>query len=205
MVNAAHALAGLPAALVGLMSSYTYLGIFLLMLLGSACLPVPSEIVLPVTGALAAAGLLNVWLGIAVAIVGSIIGIMIDYYIAYFVGKDIVYKHLKTFHIKKATIDEFDAWFRQNGPFAVCVSRLIPVVRGLINFPAGFALMPKRQFVFYSLVGTVIWDVSLVFFGYYALSTRSLSLLFTFIAAFAIVLYLIYVFALRRIRTASRK
>ncbi len=204
MAGTISALTGLAAAAMGIVGAYGYLGIFFLMLLESASVPVPSEVVLPAIGALAAAGTLNVWLGITAAIAGSMIGIMIDYYIAYFVGKDIIYKHLAWFHIKKSTLDSFDAWFKKNGSFAVFVSRLIPIVRGLISFPAGFAEMPKGQFLFYSFIGTVIWDAALVFFGYYALSTTNVTLLFVSIAAFAIVLYVIYVFAIGRIRKAGK-
>jgi membrane protein DedA with SNARE-associated domain len=207
MSNATQALAGLSglsSSLMGIITSHAYIGILILMLLESASLPIPSEIILPAVGELAAAGALNVWLGLVVAIAGSMIGIMIDYYIAYFVGKDIVYKHLGAFHVKKGTLDAFDAWFSRNGSFAVFISRLIPVVRGLISFPAGFAEMPKGQFLLYSFAGTVIWDAALIFFGYYALSTKNITLLFAAVAGFAVVLYLIYVFALKRIRNTGK-
>jgi membrane protein DedA with SNARE-associated domain len=205
MVNAAQALSGLSGSIAGIITAHGYLGILFLMMLESASVPIPSEIILPAIGALAASGTLNVWLSIVAAVIGSMIGILIDYYVAYYVGKDIVYRHLAWFHIKKSTLDSFDAWFAQNGSFAVFVSRLIPVVRGLISFPAGFAAMPKGKFLLYSLAGTVIWDVALVFFGYYAFATNNVTLIFVAVAAFAIALYLIYAYAIRRIRVAGRK
>ncbi len=204
MPNVLLASTGIAGALTSVIGAHSYLGIFLLMLLESASLPIPSEVILPAVGLLAASGALNLWLSIAAAIAGSMIGIIIDYYIAYFVGKDIVYKHLRAFRIKRATLDAFDAWFTRNGSFAVFVSRLIPVVRGLISFPAGFAQMPKARFLLFSFAGTVIWDVALTLFGYYALSTTNVTLLFASVGAFAIVIYAIYVVATRRIRTKAR-
>ncbi len=205
MANATHALIGLPAAIMSVISSYTYVGIFLLMTLESASLPIPSEIILPAAGALSASGAINIWLALLVALAGGIIGMMIDYYIAYYIGKDVVYKHLGWFRIKRKTLESFDAWFRQNGPFAVFISRLIPLVRGLISFPAGFAKMPKAQFLAYSFSGTLIWDVALLLFGYYAIHIRNVDLLFAAIAVFVIVLYAIYALAFRRIRAAGKK
>ena len=195
---------GVPSAMEHIIGAYSYLGIFFLMLLESASLPIPSEIVLPVIGALSAASKLDVYLGIIAAIAGSMVGIAVDYYAAYYIGKDIVYRHLGAFHIKRKTLDGFDEWFKENGRFAVFISRLLPVVRGLISFPAGFAMMPKRQFFFYSFMGTVIWDVVLVLFGYYALSTSNVYLLMGTIAAFGIALYVIYAVAIRRINVMAK-
>ena len=159
----------ITCTITNLLMGYSYLGIFVLMALESASLPVPSEVVLPAIGYFAAKGYISLYLGILAAVVGSMIGIAVDYYIAYFVGKAYVYKHLQRFHIRKSSLDAFDAWFERNGSFAVFISREIPIVRGLISFPAGFAQMPKRKFFLYSLFGTIIWDVVLALFGYYAL------------------------------------
>ncbi len=201
-VNATAASAS-AAYLLHLIVAYKYYAILALMLLESASLPVPSEVVLPAIGYLAAQGQLNMALGATAAIIGSVIGFEIDYYIAYFVGKDIVYKHLKLFHIKQSTLDAFDRWFESNGSFAVFISRFIPVVRGLISFPAGFAEMPQKKFFLTSFAGTVIWDVALIIFGYYIGNATSATLIFAAIGVFAIILYLIYVYALRRIRNSA--
>ncbi len=186
---------------------HTYYAIFLLMTLESASLPVPSEVVLPAMGYLAAKmnPIINIYLGIAVAVAGSMVGITIDYSIAYFVGKEVVYKHLRTFHIKKKSLDAFDAWFRKNGNFAVFIGRLIPLVRGLVSLPAGFAKMPIKGFYLYSFLGTVIWDVVLTLFGYYALRTTNIYLLMVIVAAFGVLLYLVYVYAIRRIKKSTKR
>lgn len=183
-----------------LISQYGYYAIFALMLLEAAAFPVPSEVVLPAVGFFAAKGTIDPLLSFSAVIIGGIIGMGVDYYIAYFLGKEVVYKHLGLFHISRERLAAFDDWFEANGSFAVFITRLIPVVRALINFPAGFAQMPAKKFFAYSIAGTLIWDVLLIAFGYYALSITSFPLVIASIFVFALALYLIYRFAMRRMR-----
>jgi len=179
---------------------YGYAAVFVLMGLEAASLPIPSEVVLPAIGYLAAQGLLNVFLAFAVSLAAGILGMSVDYFVAYYVSKDVVYRHLRFFRIKKETLDAFDRWFNKNGAFAVFSFRLIPILRGLISLPAGFARMPLRQFYFYSILGTVIWDVLLISFGYYALGSSSISTIVILLSVLGVVMYVIYVLTLRRIR-----
>ncbi|MCL4373375.1 MAG: DedA family protein [Candidatus Marsarchaeota archaeon] len=183
-----------------LVKHYGYAAIFVLMLLEGSSIPVPSEVVLPLVGLFAKEGLLKLYLGVIAALLGSIAGLAIDYYIGYFIGKDIVYKHLKRFHIKQESLDAFDKWFERNGLAAVFLSRLIPALRTLMSFPAGFAKMPPRKFFAYSIAGSLIWDVVLALYGYYALSTSNAVLLMTSIGLFALVLYAIYYIAKKRMK-----
>ena len=185
-----------------LISQYGYYAIFVLMILEAAAFPVPSEVVLPAVGLLAARGVVNPEIGFTAVILGGIIGMGVDYYVAYFLGRDVVYKHLGLFHIKRRSLDAFDSWFERNGAFAVFITRLVPLVRALINFPAGFAEMPARKFFLYSIAGTLIWDVLLIGFGYYALSLSNFYYVLAAVIAFALALYLVYYFAMKRI---SRK
>jgi len=158
-----------------LVSKYGYYAIFGLTALEAASIPIPSELVLPLIGYFIFEKILDPFLSMAVVLSAEFVGMAINYYTAYFIGKDIVYKHLQLFHIKKETLDAFDVWFARNGSFAVFISRLMPVVRGLINFPAGFALMPQKKFYAYSMLGTALWDLFLISFGYY-LSKYALSM-----------------------------
>jgi membrane protein DedA with SNARE-associated domain len=183
-----------------LLKRYGYVGIFALMTLEAASLPIPSEVVLPAIGILASGGILNPFLAFVVAIAGAAIGMAIDYYVAYYLGKAVVYKHLRLFRVKQENLDAFDAWFSRNGDFAVFVTRMLPVVRGLINFPAGFARMDIRKFYAYSIAGTVIWFALLIAFGYYALAITNAYLLIAVFIAFAVAVYLLYWFATRRMR-----
>ncbi len=192
---------GASTWITGFVTSYGYLALFILMVLESASVPgVASEIVLPLAGLFAARGVLSFPIAFVVILAGSMIGMEIDYYVAYFIGKDFVYKHAKKFGIKEENIKDFENWFATNGPFAVFISRFIPVVRGLISLPAGFALMDQKKFFFYSLVGAIIWNFVLMLFGYYALAARNASHVLAFIAIFAIVMYVIFHISMYKIR-----
>jgi membrane protein DedA with SNARE-associated domain len=183
-----------------LISQYGYLAIFVLMVLEAAAFPIPSEVVLPAVGYLVAKGVVNPIIGFSAVIAGGIIGMTVDYYIAYFLGKDVVYKHLSFFHIKKEQLQNFDTWFASHGPFAVFVTRLVPLVRALINFPAGFAEMPIGRFLLFSISGTIIWDILLIAFGYYALAVNSVDIVAVSLAAFVLVLYVIYRYVMSHVK-----
>ena len=193
---------GSISALIG---AYGYIAIFVLTIL-EAAISIPSEVILPIVGYFGATGQINVFAGFGVAILGSVIGMVIDYYVAYFLGKEVVYKHLHLFHVKRRTIEAFDAWFAKNGRFTVFIARLIPLVRALINFPAGFAEMPIWDFVLYSLAGSAIWTAVLIGFGYYAHGlVRNLYYLVVALALFFTVLYALYRIMMKKIMKELEK
>ncbi|MCL5112192.1 MAG: DedA family protein [Candidatus Marsarchaeota archaeon] len=197
---------GSYAIVVHLMQHYGYLAIFGMMALEGSSVPIPSEIVLPLTGALAQQHVINLYIGFIAALAGSITGLAVDYYIGYYLGKDVVYKHLNRFNIKKESLDAFDAWFERNGIAAVLFSRLVPVIRTVMSFPAGFAKMPKKEFFGYSILGSLVYDAVLVSFGYYLLSAKSAVVIMTGIGVFAIILYLVYrLFMSKVVKTGSTK
>lgn len=185
------------SAISALVKSYGYAAIFGLMLLEGSSLPVPSEVVMPLAGLFSHQGLLSFYAALGAGLLGSVGGLAIDYYIGYFFGKDVIYKHLRTFHVKKESLDSFDTWFARNGDVAVFVSRLVPVIRTFMSFPAGFARMDQRRFFAYSIAGTFIWDAVLMAFGFYALSSRSAVLILISVAAFAIVIYVVYYLSMK--------
>ena len=155
------------ASVSAFIGTYGYIAIFALTA-AEAALPIPSEVILPLVGYFGAIGEISVFVGFAVAILGSLVGMVADYYVAYFLEKDVVYKHLRLFHMKRSSVEAFDAWFAKNGKLTVFVSRLIPLVRALINFPAGFAKMRVREFLLYSLAGTIICSASVAFSALYS-------------------------------------
>ncbi len=191
-------LTGAGTVLTSLLNSYGYLAVFVLMTLESASAPIPSEIVLPLAGLLAAQGAFNIYLVFVIVLVAGIIGITIDYYIAYYLEKDVVYRHLKDFHIKQEHLDAFDRWFERNGAFTVFIGRLLPEIRGLVSLPAGFAKMPLRKFYGYSIAGMAVWDIALLVFGYYALNAHNAYIVMIAVAIFAVALYALYRLAARR-------
>lgn len=182
---------GTLSALIG---ANGYVAVFVLMALEAASFPIPSEVVLPLVGYFGAVGKISVAGGFAAAILGSVVGMSADYAVAYLLGKEVVYKHLGFFHVKRRTLEAFDAWFADNGRFTVFISRLLPVVRGLINFPAGFAGMRLRDFFAYSLAGAAIWTALLIGVGFYAqgLVVSSVYDLMVVLAVFFVVLYALY-------------
>ncbi len=192
--------------ILSFISSNGYAALLVLMILESASLPIPSEIVIPTAGYLSAQGLLNPFVAFTVILIGSLIGIALDYGIGFYLGKDVVYKHLKLFRVKKESIDAFDSWFMRNGAFAVFVSRLIPEVRGLMSIPAGFARMPLKKFYAYSTIGIVVWNTVLMAFGFYLgkYAAKNAELLLVSVAAFIIALYAIYRYASKRMKSGSK-
>ncbi|MDE1865619.1 MAG: DedA family protein [Candidatus Micrarchaeota archaeon] len=200
----AFSIHGLSSAITATVNAwvyaYGYAAIFVLMVLEGATLPVPSEVILPLAGLLASKGVLNFYLALAAATIGSMVGSMIDYAVGYYLGKEVVYKHLQLFHVKKTDLDNFDSWFSKNGLAAVFLTRFIPVLRTVINFPAGFAKMPLKKFLGYTFAGVLIWDIVLMAFGYYLLSVKSLTLVAGGIAVFAIILYVVYRLAASKMR-----
>ncbi len=197
---------GITYASVGaLIGEYGYIAIFVLTVL-EAAVALPSEVILPLVGYLGATGQINVYAGFGVAILGSTIGMIVDYYVAYFLGKEVVYRHLHLFHIKRKSLEAFEAWFKRNGRFTVFISRLIPVVRAVINFPAGFGEMPIVDFILYSLAGSIIWSAMLVGFGYYAHGlVWNLYYLMVVLALFFVVLYALYRIMMKRIMKELKK
>ncbi|MEM0201045.1 MAG: DedA family protein [Candidatus Micrarchaeaceae archaeon] len=188
------------AAISSIVGKYGYLAILILMILESASLPIPSEVLLPLAGVFAAQGVLNFYLILIIATIAGIIGISIDYFIAYFISKDVFYKHLSFFRIKKETLEKFDNWFNKNGIVAVFTMRMVPVLRGLISFPAGFSAMNKKDFYLYSILGSLIWDILLVSFGFYALNGSSINTIMITIAVLAMALYILYLIIIRKFK-----
>lgn len=193
-------LSGATSVITSIMQQYGYFGIFGLMLLEGASLPIPSEVVIPLAGYFAAQGALNLPLAFIAVLAGSVAGLLIDYYIGYFLGKGVVYKHLKFFHVKQKTLDSFDAWFNRNAVAAVFITRFIPEIRALMSFPAGFARMPMKKFLAYSVAGNIIWDSVLILFGYYLYGQQNnLVVIFGAIGLFALVLYMIFRYTMKKI------
>lgn len=185
---------------VDMIKQYGYPMLALFMALESSSIPVPSEIVMPLAGALAARGMLNFWLAYIVTLAGSTVGMLVDYYIGLAIGKDVIYKHARRFRIKESSIKKFDEWFENNAVAAIFLTRLLPVVRTWMSFPAGFARMPIRRFLLYSVSGAAVWNMVLILFGFYALGTSKAIVWMASSGALAIVLYLIFRLFMKKMR-----
>ena len=151
-----------------------YWTITLLMAIESSFIPFPSEVVVPPAAYKAASGNsdLNVYLVVLFATLGANIGALINYYLAYFVGRPIVYKFANSRFghmclIDEAKVQHAEAYFEKHGALSTFIGRLIPAVRQLISIPAGLSKMKPSTFLLYTTLGAGIWNGILAAIGYY--------------------------------------
>jgi membrane protein DedA with SNARE-associated domain len=146
--------------ITNIISSLSYWGIALLMLLENILPPIPSEVIMPLAGFTAQKGQLNLLFVILAGTVGSILGALPWYYISKLVGeqrlRQWVDRHGKWLTLSGEDIDKFQQWFNKYGGAVVFFGRLIPGVRTYISVPAGFEEMPLFAFLLYSTVGTLL-------------------------------------------------
>ena len=184
---------------VNLLGQSGYLGIFLLMVMESATLPVPSEVVLPLAGYLVSQGRVEFWTTVVVATLGSLVGTMVDFGIGFYLGRPAVLRYGRIVRISEKRFATAEKWFGAHGGSVVFLARFVPLVRTLIAFPAGIVKMDVKRFLPYSAVGIFLWDVALVYSGVLAGQNRTaivgfLQLIFLplGLAVIAIILIAIY-------------
>ncbi len=155
------------AFLVHTVGRLGYAGVILLMALESSFVPFPSEVVVPPAGYLASLGQMNIFLVILSGIVGSILGSLLNYWIASRFGRDFLLKYSKYFFINTEKFARFEVFFNTHGEITTFVGRLIPVIRQYISFPAGLVRMNLKKFIFYTGLGAAIWCTVLAYVGYF--------------------------------------
>jgi membrane protein DedA with SNARE-associated domain len=143
-----------------------YPGIVVLMAIESSILPLPSELVMPPAGYLAAKGQMNGVLAVAAGTLGSVIGALVNYGLALFVGEPLLRRYGKYVLVSSRALDRSEAFFRQHGEISTLVGRLLPVVRHLISIPAGVSRMNLRRFVVFTALGAGAWCAVLTYLGY---------------------------------------
>jgi membrane protein DedA with SNARE-associated domain len=155
---------------------YGYLAVFVLMVLESACIPVPSEVTMLFGGALANASFLaslgqpgehlNFVVVALVGAVGNLVGSWIAWGVGYRGGRPLVERWGRYVLLRQHELDRAEVWFDRHGQTAVFVSRLLPVVRTFISLPAGVAQMRFTRFSLYTLLGCLPWTFALTAVGY---------------------------------------
>lgn len=151
---------------ISFMQSSGYLGVFVLMAMESATLPIPSEVVLPFAGYyLVYLDHFNFWVVVAVASAGSLLGTLVDYAIGYYLGRAAVLRYGRVIRLNESHLKTAERWFERHGSKIVLLSRLVPLIRTLIAFPAGIAEMNIFKFLGFSVIGIVAWDAILVYVG----------------------------------------
>jgi membrane protein DedA with SNARE-associated domain len=151
---------------INTISSLGYFGIYVLMILESMVIPIPSELVMPFAGFLAADGTFNFWLVVLFSTLGSITGSLISYYIGKYGGEKIVLKYGKYMFLDVHDLKKTEKWFKKSGEKTIFIGRLIPVVRHLISIPAGIGKMDIKKFCIYTVLGAALWNFILTYLGY---------------------------------------
>ena len=153
--------------IVDRVSAFGYLGIFIMMLLESSFIPFPSEIVMIPAGYLAHKEEMNFFIAILCGIAGSLAGALINYYLALYLGREILIKYGKYVFFKPETMNKMERFFNKHGHISTFSGRLIPVIRQYISLPAGIGKMNLFLFCLYTSLGAGIWVVILTALGYF--------------------------------------
>jgi len=142
-----------------------YGGVVLLIAIESACIPLPSEIIMPFSGYLVSRGEMNLWLVGVAGAVGCVAGSMVAYWVGMYGGRPLIEKYGRYVLISPHDLDLADRWFAKYGEVIVFVSRLLPAIRTFIAFPAGVARMNIPRFIIYTFAGSLPWCIGLAYVG----------------------------------------
>jgi membrane protein DedA with SNARE-associated domain len=151
---------------IQVISALGYPGVFILMAFESMILPMPSELVMPFAGYLAATGKMNFFLVVLFSSLGSLVGSLAFYYVGKHGGNKIVMKYGRYLLLDKVDLLKTEEWFKKKGERTVLISRFIPVVRHFISIPAGIGKMDIKKFCLYTLIGATVWNSFLAYLGY---------------------------------------
>jgi membrane protein DedA with SNARE-associated domain len=154
------------------MANLNYFTIGFLMVIESSFIPFPSEAVIPFAAWKAAQGELNIFLVVLSGTIGALIGAYINYFLALYLGRPLVYKFAnsgfgKMLLLSKEKVVHAEEYFIKNGKISTFIGRLVPAVRQLISIPAGLSRMNLRDFTIYTVMGAGIWNIILAVIGYY--------------------------------------
>ena len=148
-----------------LISAIGYPGVALLMAIESACIPLPSEIIMPFAGFVVDQGKMNLYWAATAGAIGCNIGSLVAYWIGAYGGRPLVEKFGRYVLMSRHDLDRVDGYFQKYGDITVLIGRLLPVVRTFIALPAGIARMPQLRFHIYTFVGSWPWCFALAYVG----------------------------------------
>ena len=150
---------------VELISSLGYFGVFLAMAIESACIPLPSEIILPFTGYMVYIGHFDFWTATLAATLGNLFGGLVAYYVGVRGGRPFIQRYGHYFFIKEKELQWTERLFSRHGEITVLVGRLLPVIRTFISLPAGIAKMSAVKMAIYTVLGALPWCMFLIIVG----------------------------------------
>ncbi|MBQ7136628.1 MAG: DedA family protein [Bacilli bacterium] len=151
---------------LGLISDFGYLGMFLGMVLEAVIIIIPSELILATGGILAGQGIFSFTGAFLTGLFGSVFCAVIIYFMGYFGGKGFTKKYGKYFFMKDDEVEKSNSWFDKYGLIAACIGRNVPIVRTLVSLPIGVARLPFKKFLLYTTLGSIPWTFVFTYFGY---------------------------------------
>ncbi len=155
----------LSTFVIWIISSLGYMGIVVAMAIESACIPLPSEVIMPFSGYLVSQGRFSLW-GVSLAgALGCTLGSAVAYAAGAYGGRPFILKYGRYFLISSHELDRADRWFARYGMAATLISRLLPVIRTFISLPAGIARVPVIPFLAYAFLGSLPWSWALAYVG----------------------------------------
>lgn len=154
--------------LIPLLEDHVLLIVFLTMVAESACILIPSEIVMPYGGFLAAQGHTQLWMVMLVAIAANVVGSVISYGVGRWGGRALFLRYGRYVGVRVHHLEKAERWFERRGELAVLFTRVMPGIRTFISLPAGIVKMSFGKFVLYSFIGIVPWVAALTSLGYAA-------------------------------------
>ncbi|HEX6207360.1 MAG TPA: DedA family protein [Actinomycetota bacterium] len=151
--------------IVDVIGTYGYFAIFVLMMLESALIPIPSEVTMVFGGFLVARGDLDFIAVGTIGAVANVVGSWLAYYVGRVGGRPLAERWGRYVFLREKELDRADEWFANRGELTVFVTRLLPVIRTFISFPAGVARMPFWRFTLYTFLGCLPWSFALAWAG----------------------------------------
>ena len=147
------------------LGDYGYLAVFILMVLESACIPVPSELTMVFGGFLVSRGDLDFFWVAMLGTIGNLVGSWLAWWVGMRGGRPLIERWGRFIFLRPHELDRAERWFERRGELAVFVSRLLPVIRTFISLPAGVARMPFWRFTIYTFLGCLPWTFALTWAG----------------------------------------
>jgi membrane protein DedA with SNARE-associated domain len=187
---------------ISFISTTGYVGIFLLMILESALIPIPSEIIMPFSGFLVTSGKFHPIAVILAGSLGNLVGSVLTYYIGIKFGRAFIIKYGKYIFFKENHLEFTDKLFKKYGDRISFVGRLLPLIRTYVSLPAGIGKTNLAKFVFYTFAGSVIWSTMLTYAGIQLGNNweniDKYSIYLDIAAVFAIVVFIVWIISKRR-------
>ncbi len=161
------------------MDHVTYWTIYLMMAIESTFIPLPSEIVIPPAAYKAANGDLNIFLVVISGTLGALSGALFNYYFAKLLGNRLLMQFARTrlarmMMVNPSTIEKSKRYFEKHGKTSTLIGRLVPGIRHLISLPAGLANMNLKDFMLYTVIGSMTWNIILAMMGYFFFTQKEL-------------------------------